>query len=175
MNSMKEIIMELREVRKEKGLSYANIMELLEQNGDSVALSTISRIFSESSTDTNFSYENVIRPIANVLLDIEHTEDEDDIDTKAYKSILKYKSKRIQDLEDMLQKAAAEIDKEKLRGLEKLEEERKQSRRSIDFLKHQIEKKDERIDMLLQSMSEKDAQIKDYIVKLQQCPYNKEN
>jgi chromosome segregation ATPase len=171
---MKEIIMELREVRKEKGLSYGDIMDLLEQNGYSVASSTLSRLFSESSTETNFSYENIIRPIANVLLDIEHTEEADDIDTKAYKSILKYKSKRIHELEEMLQTATAEIDKEKLKGLEKLEEERERSRRSIDFLKHQIEKKDERIDMLLQSMSEKDAQIKDYIVKLQQCPYNKE-
>lgn len=64
MNSMKEIIMELRQVREEKGLSYGDISDLLEQNGDHVSKSTISRIFSENSTDTNFSYDEIIRPIA---------------------------------------------------------------------------------------------------------------
>lgn len=174
MNSMKEIIMELRQVREEKGLSYGDISDLLEQNGDHVSKSTISRIFSETSTDTNFSYDEIIRPIANVLLDIENAEEEDDIDTKAYKSILKYKSQRIADLESHIESLKAEHAEKIVELHEKMDQERAQWSRSIEFLKEQINYKDKRIDILMDQSIDKDAQIKDFVAKLQNCPYNKE-
>ena len=174
MNSMKEIIMELRQVRIEKGLSYGDISDLLEQNGDHVSKSTISRIFSEGSTDTNFSYDEIIRPIANVLLDIDKPEDEDDIDTKTYKSLLKFKSKRIEELEAQIETIKAENAEKLVELHEKMDMERAQWSRSIEFLKEQINYKDKRIDFLLDMNLDKDAQIKEFIKKLQNCPYNKE-
>lgn len=174
MNSMKEIIMELRQVRIEKGLSYGDISDLLEQNGDHVSKSTISRIFSEGSTDTNFSYDEIIRPIANVLLDIDKPEDEDDIDTKTYKSLLKFKSKRIEELENQIEAIKADNAEKLVELHEKMDSERAQWNKSIEFLKEQIRYKDKRIDILLDQNLDKDAQIKEFIKKLQNCPYNKE-
>lgn len=174
MNSMKEIIMELRQVRIEKGLSYGDISDLLEQNGDHVSKSTISRIFSEGSTDTNFSYDEIIRPIANVLLDIDKPEDEDDIDTKTYKSLLKFKSKRIEELENQIETIKADNAEKLVELHEKMDSERAQWNKSIEFLKEQIRYKDKRIDILLDQNLDKDAQIKEFIKKLQNCPYNKE-
>ena len=56
---------------------------------------------------------------------------------------MQYKNTRIQELE-------TQLDKEKLKSMDKLEAERERSQRSIDFLKDQIEKKDTRIDQLLE-------------------------
>ena len=53
--------------------------------------------------------------------------------------------------------------------------EREQSRRSIEFLKEQIQFKDKRIDFLLEAVFEKDKQHKEMLEKLlrcQHCPNN---
>ncbi len=51
MTNTKEIILKLKEVRKEKDLSYGDILELMEQNGDYLSRSTISRVFQDGSKD----------------------------------------------------------------------------------------------------------------------------
>ena len=99
MTNTKEIIMKLKEVRKEKDLSYGDILELMEQNGDFLSKSTISRVFQEGSESLSFRYEETIRPIAKALLDIETIEADDDIDVQAMKSLLQYKIQRIEELE----------------------------------------------------------------------------
>ena len=60
---------------------------------------------------------------------------------------------------------------------EKLEKEREQFTRSIDFLKTQIERKDQRIDRLMASCEQKDTQIleltskiNDLIEQMKACP-----
>ena len=70
MTNTKDIIVKLKEVREEKGLSYTDIINLLEKNEDYLAKSTISRVFAEGSEEASFKYEETIRPIANTLLDI---------------------------------------------------------------------------------------------------------
>ena len=89
MTNTKDIIIKLKEVREEKGLSYNDILALMEKNGDYLAKSTLSKVFSEGSEELSFKYEETIRPIANALLDIETIEDTDNMDTQAMKSLLK--------------------------------------------------------------------------------------
>lgn len=142
MTNTKDIIIKLKEVREEKNLSYGDILDLMEKNGDFLAKSTISRVFADGSENKTFMYEETIRPIAKALLDMETIEDDDTMDIKAMKSLLKYKIQRIEELEK-------ELDKQKIKAHEKLESERGQSRKSIEFLKEQVSLKDKRMDMLL--------------------------
>lgn len=157
MTNTRDIILKLKEVRKEKGLSYGDILDLIEKNGDYLSKSTISRVFSDGSENLSFRYEETIRPIAKALLDIENVEDGDDMDVQAMKSLLKYKIQRIEELEQQIEQLKTEIDKEKLKYHEKMDKERTQWAKSIDFLKQQINYKDKRIDALLDAVEKKDS------------------
>jgi len=163
MTSMKEIIFQIKEVQKSRGLTLGEIQRLLDEKGVHLAKSTLSNLFSEGAEDKNFDYEYTIRPVANALLDIETIEDTDDMDVKVMKAILKYKIERIEELE-------AELSNIKLKNHEKLEKEREQSRRSIDFLKDQIRLKDIRMDQLLEAVFKKDEQQRDLLEKILSCP-----
>ena len=80
MTNTREIIIRLKEVREEKGLSFGDILSLMEANGDFLSKSTLSRVFAEGSEENSFKYEETIRPIANAMLDIETIEEEDTTD-----------------------------------------------------------------------------------------------
>lgn len=164
MTNTKDIIIKLKEVREEKGYSYNDILELMEKNGDFLAKSTLSRVFADGSEELSFKYEETLRPIANALLDIDTIEDDDDLDTQAMKLMLQFKSDKIRELE-------ASLNHEKVKHHEKLEKEREQSRRSIEFLKEQIQFKDKRIDFLLEAVFAKDKQLRELFDKVMKCPY----
>lgn len=169
MTNTRDIIVRLKEVREEKGLSYTDILDLMAKNGDYLSKSTISRVFAEGSEEQSFRYEETIRPIANALLDIENLEDDDSMDIKAMKALLKYKIQRIEELESQIEHLQAALDKEKVKYHEKLDAERERSNRSIDFLKEQVSLKDKRMDMLLEAVFEKDKQHKEMLEKLLKC------
>lgn len=166
MTNSRDVILKLKDIREEKGLSLGDIMDLIDKNGEFVSKTTLSRVFADGSEEMSFRYEETLRPIANALLDIETIEDDDDLDTQALKIMLQYKAKRIKELED-------ELNYEKVKHHEKLEKERDQSRRSIEFLKEQITLKDKRMDQLLNAVFEKDKQQKELLEKVLRCPYGK--
>lgn len=169
MTNTKDVILKLKEVKEEKNLSFDGILALMEQNGDFVSKSTLSRVFADRSEENSFRYEETIRPIANALLDIETEEETDDLDTKALKSLLKYKIQRIEELEQQIEQLESALDKEKIKHHEKLDEERDRFNRSIDFLKEQIAYKDKRMDMLLDAVFKKDKQHEEMLEKLLNC------
>lgn len=173
MTNVRDIIIRLKNVRDSKGLSYTDILNLMEANGDYLSKSTLSRVFAEGSEDISFRYEETIRPIANALLDMETIEEDDDQDVQAIKSILRYKIKRIEELEKQIEDLKAAIDKEKLKAHEKLEKERAQYDSKIEFLKEQITLKDKRMDMLLNAVYEKDKMHKELLEHIMNCPYKK--
>ena len=149
MTNTREIILKLKEVREEKGLSYGDILELMEKNGDFISKSTLSRLFAEGSEDGSFKYEETIRPIAKALLDIETIEETDNMDVQAMKSLLKYKMQLIEDLEKKVEALNNDLTKEKLKYHEKLDKERDNYQKRIEFCREQINLKDKRIDQLL--------------------------
>lgn len=151
MPNTKEIILKLKEVREEKGLSYGDILDLMEKNGDFVSKSTLSRLFAEGSEDSSFKYEETIRPIAKALLDIETIEETDDMDVQAMKSLLKYKMQLIEDLEKKVEALTGDLAKEKLKYHEKMDKERDNFQKSLNFCRAQIDLKDKRIDQLLET------------------------
>lgn len=170
MTNTRDIIIKLKEVRDEKGLSYNDILKLMEENNDFLSKSTISRVFAEGSEEMSFKYEETIRPIANALLDIENIEDDDNMDTKAMKSLLKYKLQRIEELEKKVEQLEVALDKEKIKYHEKLDKERAQFDNRIDFLKNQIDLKDKRMDQLLEAVFTKDSQHQELLKLIMTCP-----
>ena len=139
-NKISNIIKRLKDVRTHQ--PELTLQRISEHIG--VSISTVSRIFAEGSENQTFRYDSV-RPIAQMLLGIDDL-DEGDEDEKALKAIIQFKDAKIRELE---QKLIEEREKHE----KKLEKERIQHKASIDFLKHQIELKDDRIDLLLDMVS----------------------
>lgn len=174
MNKTRDLIIKLKAVKDEKGLSLNNIMDLIEENGDIISRSSVQRVFADGSEDGSFRYEETIRPIAKALLDIENIEDNDSLDTATLKALLKYKIQRIEDLENQLEHLQAALDNEKLKRHEKIEDIRAEYERKIDFLKEQIAYKDKRMDLLLESLDKKDKRLDELITHVMNCPFRKE-
>ena len=164
MTNSRDLILKLKEVKERDKLSLGEIETRTEQNGEHVSKTTLSRVFAEGSEDLIFKFEGTLKPIANALLDIDNIEEDDDLDTQGLKIMLKIKADKIKELE-------AALDHEKVKYHEKLDKEREQSRRSIDFLKDQISRKDTMIDQLFDAVFEKDKQLKDLFAKVMRCPH----
>lgn len=173
MTNTKDLILEIKRVQKENDYSYGEMAKMMEAKGEKpLSPATFSRIFTEGSEDNNsFSYDYTLVPLARTLLDVETIEADDTDNVKVLKEMLKIKHTRIKELELENQDLLSEIDKLKINHHEKMDKEREQSRRSIEFLKEQIQFKDKRIDFLLEAVFEKDRQLKDLFAKVMKCPY----
>jgi len=178
MTNTRDVILKLKEVKQEKGLSLDKILIMVENNGEYISKSTLSRVFKDGSEDSSFRYEETIRPIANALLDIENEEDYDDAETLAFKSILKLKmrvidenSKKISDLEDKIKETS---NKEKQKYAERLAEETAKFQRNLDFAMSQIALKDERITQLLNANDRLSITNDRLIQQLMDCPLRKD-
>ena len=169
MKNLKDIIIELREVyhNTTPSLSYGKMVKLMEENGDYLSESTLSRLFGKNWEKYEFSYESTIGPVARILLNIEKIEDTDDLDIKAMKHLLIYKIQRIEELESI-------INKEREDHHKKLEKEREQFNKSIEFLKHQVELKDKRMDMLFEAIFLNKEQHNEVMNAVMSCPFRKD-
>ena len=175
MTNTKNLILQLKEVKKEKELSLDKIKDMVESTGNSVSKSTLSRVFAEGSEDKqSFSYDFTILPIANALLDVDIEEESDDLDTKAMKSLLKVKMERMRELEREVEQLRNELDREKVKYHEKLEREREHFNNSLEFLKHQVDLKDKRMDLLFEAIFIKNAQHDEILNAVMSCPLRKD-
>ena len=141
--SAQELIRQLKDAKAQNEVTYPRIMERLEKKGKFVSLSTLRRVFADGSekSASNFSYENTLLPIAEVLLDVE------DVPTQPDSPY----AKEIDAL-----KAVLHVQNEEIARLHELKEHLE---RRVTFLLEQIEKKDRRMD-------EKDEIIKRLMNKL---------
>jgi transcriptional regulator with XRE-family HTH domain len=129
-NKKAEFIEELRALRIDKGLTYQQIADETEKNGEAVSLSTIKHVFSEKYNHDH-SWEAVLRPIANVLMP---PSEDDNLETKALQTRLELNKEIIKQLQDRLKHK-----EENYKNREKFLIEQ------IDFYKEQIKAKDEQI------------------------------
>lgn len=141
------IIQRLKEVKDNQ--PDLTLQKISDHTG--VSFTTVSRVFRPGSEADSFRYES-IRPIAQMLLGIDDLDEGGD-DEKALKAIIQFKDTRIRELETALEEEKAKLNR-------KLEKERNQSRTSIDFLKHQIQLKDERITTLMKALDDRNEQYK---------------
>lgn len=149
MNRIAEnIIPKLREAKEVKGLSYQDITDITEENGEYVSVSSVKRVFAKDSDVSNFRYNQTIRPIIRAVLglDEETAEPTDDPNQpeeyyttiEAMKAVLEFKhqqliesSKEIERLKEALQTA----NEDHRKAIDTITAE---ARLKIDHLKDQI-------------------------------------
>lgn len=129
------IVSRLKEVKEKR--PELTLQKISDNTG--VPYTTVQRIFAEGSEENSFRYES-IQPIAKMLLDLDDLGEGND-DDKAYKAIIQFYETAITQQKEQYEK--------------KIEEIWAEHRRRTDFLIHQIELKDERIDKLF-SMVERE-------------------
>lgn len=115
------IIIRLKKVKNES--PDLTLQKISEETG--VSMSTVTRIFADGSENQSFRYES-LKPIAFLLLHSDGLDEEMDSDEVQM---------QINEVKDKYEK--------------KLEKEREQHRKNVEFLKNQIELKDDRITKLL--------------------------
>lgn len=174
MTNVKDIIIQLKKVREEKGLSYNDILDLMELNGDYLSKSTLSRVFAEGSEEVSFRYEETIRPIANALLDIQRIEADDTPEMQAMKTLIQKNERMIEGLQQQITELKLQADEDKLRAHEKMEHEREAWGRSIEFLKEQISLKDKRMDQLMDAVFKRDSHHRELLDIILSCPARKQ-
>lgn len=143
-----KFIAELKELREARGITYQQIADATEANGEAVSLSTIKHVFSDKYSHDH-SWESVLRPIANVLMP--PTED-DDLETRALQTRLELNKEIIKQLQDRLE---AKEQKHKDREAFLMEQ--------IDFYKAQIAFKDGEIKRFQENIDRKDAMLRKYL------------
>jgi len=167
MTDTKEIIIKLKEIKKEKNLSNADIVEM---TNNYLSLTTVQRVFAKDSENTSFRYDDTIRPLVKALLgDIDTIEATDDMDTKAMKTLLKLKIQRIEELEKQISDLRLLMAEEKEKGHAKHEKERQQYERHINLLEDQISIKDKRMEEMKNRFDRKDEQYTELVNRLLNC------
>lgn len=140
----KELIEELKRLRLERGFTYQEIADKIEENGEPVSLSTIKLVFSDRDTHQH-DYKRVLKPIANVLLPFE----DDKTESQIVQTILDYKNEIIRQLQERIDKKESRYRLQ----IQSLEEDNK-------FLKDQIRFKDSQIKRLNEAIDRKDTIIR---------------
>lgn len=137
-----EIVQKLKKVREEEGISFQRIVDLVEQNGESVSLSTVKRVFEEGSETYGYQYESTLKPIADAVLGIYgSSEDITPDEADAMKAIIDYKSDKIADLTRQLESK----EESHRRGIEYLKEQ-------VSILQTRLERKDDLIEKLIDAI-----------------------
>lgn len=166
MIDTKEIILKLKDAKKEKNLSINDIVDL---TNNYLSKTTVQRVFAKGSENTSFRYDDTIRPLVKALLDVDTIEETDDMDTKALKSLLKLKIQRIEELEKQISDLKVMLSEEKVKSHEKFEKERKQYETHIELLTEQIVIKDKRMDEQAERFNKKDEQYTQLVNRLLDC------
>ncbi|MBR3240691.1 MAG: hypothetical protein IKO68_10930 [Oscillospiraceae bacterium] len=146
-----DLILRLKEIRQDQGLSAQNIFEMLDAAGCHVSLNSIKKVLADGSENERFRYHDTIQPIARVLLGI-YGEDRGNPEIDALHADIRVKDELIFRREEELAFARAE-----------------NARRS-EFLLKQIALKDERIDRLMSRVDVLIGQLQKLIDRCNDCP-----
>lgn len=65
-----DLILQLKQIREERELSYQKILDMVEESGGSISMSTVRRVFAPDSEDKSFRYEDTIKPLVVAMLGI---------------------------------------------------------------------------------------------------------
>lgn len=68
MSEKQELLANLRAAREAKGMSYQDIADITEENGEAVSIASIKRVFSKDAKIEDFRYSQTIRPIVRAVI-----------------------------------------------------------------------------------------------------------
>lgn len=144
-----ELINELKALRLEKGITFQEIADKTEVNGEPVSLSTIKKVFSDRYNHDH-DYNHVLKPIANVL---SPASEDDSLEVRTLQTRLELKEEII----NQYQKRLDSKDK-------KYKDRELFYMKQIDFLQNQIAFKDEQIKHHYETIDRKDNLIRELLV-----------
>ena len=142
-----ELIKKLKTIKEEQHLSVQQIYDMLETAGYHVSINSIKKVFCEGSEKEHFRFHDTLQPISRVLLGI-YGDDKGDSEVDALHAAIRVKDELIDKLEHELAKTKTEAGDR------------------IEFFKHQIALKDERIDRLMTRVDVLLEQIQALLKKL---------
>lgn len=145
-----DLILRMKRIVQDQKLSAQNIYDLLEREGYHVSLNSIKRVFSDGSEHEHFRFHDTIQPISRVLLDI-YGSDSEDTEINGLKAAIRVKDELITKLEQELARSKTE------------------SSDRIEYFKHQIALKDERIDKLMARVDVLLGQLQRLLDKCDNC------
>ena len=143
--TIENIIPKLREAKEVKGLSYQDITDITEENGEYVSVSSVKRVFAKDSDISSFRYNQTIRPIIRAVLGLDAETEEPTDDPKqaeeyyttieAMKAVIDFKHQQIMDYAKEIESLKEAMQTMKEEHQKTLEEVTKESRLKIEHLK----------------------------------------
>lgn len=140
----RDTVERLRKVKKDNGLTIAQIMDMLEEKNCFISEATIKRIFSENNDPTSFKYQSTIAPLADVLLDL-YSDNSGSEDVAMLKALIHDKNQLISILVMKNDEMRADFEKR----IAHLQKQLETMEEHLMFREKQIDKKDEIISKLL--------------------------
>ena len=144
-----ELINELKALRLEKGITFQEIADKTEVNGEPVSLSTIKKVFSDRYNHDH-DYNHVLKPIANVL---SPASENDSLEVRTLQTRLELKEEIINQYQERLDSKDKKYKDRELFYM-----------KQIDFLQNQIAFKDEQIKHHYETIDRKDNLIRELLV-----------
>lgn len=151
MSEKQELMQKLRIAREAKGLSYQDIVDITEENGEAVSLSTVKRIFQKDSDLEDFRYHQTVRPVVRAVLGMdEETErpaDEPSTEQaeqyyatiEGLKAVVDLKHEQLMTLQKENDRLASELSDMKIDRRDELKRHDEDSQKKVDYLKRIVE------------------------------------
>ena len=169
------IIPKLREAKEVKGLSYQDITDITEANGEYVSVSSVKRVFSKDADLSNFRYNQTIRPIIRAVLGLDAETEEPTDDPKqaeeyyttieAMKAVIDFKHQQLEEYAKEIERLKEAIQKSEAAHQKDLETIAASERLKIDHLKDQITYLRSVNDRNLQTISQQSRTIEKLLSK----------
>jgi chromosome segregation ATPase len=169
------IIPKLREAKEVKGLSYQDITDITEANGEYVSVSSVKRVFSKDADLSNFRYNQTIRPIIRAVLDLDAETEEPTNDPKqaeeyyttieAMKAVIDFKHQQLEEYAKEIERLKEAIQKSEEAHQKALESVTTSERLKIEHLKDQITYLRSVNDQNLQTISQQSRTIEKLLSK----------
>lgn len=169
------IIPKLREAKEVKGLSYQDITDITEANGEYVSVSSVKRVFSKDADLSNFRYNQTIRPIIRAVLGLDAETEEPTDDPKqaeeyyttieAMKAVIDFKHQQLEEYAKEIERLKEAIQKSEEAHQKDLESIAASERLKIDHLKDQVTYLRSVNDQNLQTISQQSRTIEKLLSK----------
>lgn len=147
MTEKQELLQKLRIAREAKGLSYQDIVDVTEENGEAVSLSTVKRIFQKDSDLEDFRYHQTVRPIIRAVLGMDEETEKPAAEPTAeqaeqyyatiegLKAVVDLKHSQITALQKENDRLTFELSELKADRKERIDEVKAEDQKKIDYLK----------------------------------------
>ena len=134
----RELIIALKEAKKKQEMTIPRLLDILQDNNQSVSRTTLVRLFADGSEDNDgFNYASTLKPVADVLL----ADDQEQEDTKRHLEIVRLQSEIMVKDEEI-----TTLNKQIDSLLKQVEQARADAAKQMEFLHNQIKLKDKRMD-----------------------------